>query len=348
METTHAIEASPSTLPLALTLAPYQAAWLRSVWQLVTSLLAYWFCWYLIYRSLTGPYCITLGLTLLAGGFATRTFSVYHDCTHFAFLPSHLGNVVVGYLTGMTVLAPFHQWQEDHWTHHATSGNLDTRGIGDTYFLTVQEYLALQPWQQRLYRIYRSPPVLFLIMPLYLYLISYRVVRQGEQATRAARLSVHITNLGIALWMAGLTVMIGARAFIMVELPLLLLVSFITGWFFVLQHQFEGIYFKREASWDFRDASLLGAAYMKMPAVLEWLSGYISYHHVHHSAPRVPYYHLPLAHRAVESLRQVKPLTVRAGWRAMWLTLWDEQGERFVGFDAIATQPALSTDSIHN
>lgn len=348
MKTTDSTEASVSTLPLALTLAPYQATWLRSGWQLATSLLAYWFCWYLLYRSLGGPYWITLGLTVLTAGFATRTFSVLHDCTHFAFLPSHVGNVVVGYLAGMTVLVPFHQWQEDHWVHHATSGNLDTRGTGDTYFLTVREYLALKPWQQRLYRIYRSPPVLFVIMPLYLFLIGYRVVRQGEHATRSARLSVYITNLGIAVWMVALTVMIGAKDFILVELPVLLLVSFVTGWFFVLQHQFEGVYFKRQASWNFRDAALLGASYMKMPAVLEWLSGYVSYHHVHHSAPRVPCYYLPRAHRAVASLREVKPLTMRAGWRAMWLTLWDEQRERFVGFDAVATRPVLSTDVIPN
>jgi omega-6 fatty acid desaturase (delta-12 desaturase) len=299
--------------------------------QLCTTLPALALLLYVMYRSLAVSYWIALALSPITAGFLLRTFIIMHDCAHGSFLPWRRANEIIGFFTGALTFTPFAQWRRDHALHHASSGDLDRRGHGDVYTLTVSEYLARNTWERFKYRAFRNPFILFGFGPFYM-LISQRW-RPRSTATKAKQLnSVLYTNITILILAVAFSLLIGWRAVLLVYLPVFYFAAMAGIWLFYVQHQFEDTYWEAHESWDYATAALRGSSYYRLPRVLEWFSGSIGLHHVHHIDPRVPNYRLRSCHEAVDEFRSVPELTLRRSLRSMRLSLWDADRGRLIGF----------------
>jgi acyl-lipid omega-6 desaturase (Delta-12 desaturase) len=319
-------------------IAPYQAPELRSsVWQLASSVVPYLALWYVAYLLLSVSYWLTLAAAVLAAGFMVRVFIVFHDCGHGSFFGSRRANDVTGFITGVLTLTPYHDWRHEHALHHATAGDLERRGHGDVTTLTVEEYRRL-PLRGRLaYRLYRNPLVMFGIGPLWVFLVQQRFPTRGSALRE--RLSVHLTNLALAALAAVLIATIGLKATLLVELPIIVIAGAAGVWLFYVQHQFEQVYWARGARRDFVAAALLGSSLYKLPRVLQWFTGNIGFHHIHHLSPRVPNYKLERCHREQPVFQAVNTLTLRSSLRTLRLRLYDEVAGKLVTF----RQAAAST-----
>lgn len=302
----------------------------RGIWQLVNSLVPYAALWYLTYRSLAVSVWLALPLALLSGGFLVRIFIIFHDCTHGSFFKSRLANEWVGCLTGLLCFTPFHRWRHEHSIHHASAGDLDSRGTGDVWTLTVQEYLEASRWKRRAYRLARNPCVLFLIAPLVLFLVLERLPK-GKDGRRE-RLSVYATNVALAMIVVGLAWVFGWKAYLLLQLASLMVASSAGVWLFYVQHQFEGVYWERDEHWDYEKAALQGSSYYKLPRLLQWFSGNIGFHHIHHLSPGIPNYHLEKCHRSEPLFQTVKPVTLLSSLKSFRLRLWDERLRKMVGY----------------
>jgi omega-6 fatty acid desaturase (delta-12 desaturase) len=305
----------------------------RAVWQLTDTLVPYAALWTLMYFSLAISYWLVIPLAILAGGFLVRTFVIFHDCTHGSFFKSKRANEIVGFLTGILVFTPYHHWRWQHTIHHASSGDLDRRGMGDVWTLTVQEYLEASRWERFSYRLSRNPVILFGIAPLLLFLVFQRF--PSRKAEKRVQLWVHATNLGILLMAAGLSWLFGITAYVIIQLTAMLVASFSGVWLFYVQHQFEGVYWERRPDWDFEKAALEGSSFYKLPKILQWFSGNIGFHHIHHLSPRIPNYALERAQKAEPMFQKVKPLTLRNSLKSLRFRLWDEGQRRLTGYKSV-------------
>ena len=258
--------------------------------QLLNTLLPFLLLWFLAYQSLSLSAWLAVPLAMIAGGFVVRMFIIFHDCTHGSFFKSQKANRIVGTISGIITLFPFEKWKREHNIHHATSGNLDKRGTGDIWVMTVEEYAEASFWGRLAYRLYRNPIVMFGLGPIYLFLIANRFNR--KEAKRKERMSTYITNVSIVAIYSILILAIGWEAFLIIQLPILYVAGSLGIWLFYVQHQFEDSYYEDETEWDFVKAAVDGSSYYKLPKILQWVSGSIGYHHVHHLSPRVPNYHL--------------------------------------------------------
>jgi acyl-lipid omega-6 desaturase (Delta-12 desaturase) len=289
----------------------------------------------LMYLSLDVSYLLTLALAIPASGFLLRTFIMFHDCTHGAFLPSRRANTWCGVALGLVVFSPFHSWRYSHAVHHGTAGDLDHRGVGDVHTLTVDEYRAL-PWRGRLgYRLFRNPLVMFGIGPIYSMAILPRLVKRGMKPR--IRRSVIFTNLALAVVIGGLCWLLGWREYLLVQLPTFWLAGAAGVFLFYVQHQFEGTYWESSQDWTFTDAALRGSSYLKLRQPLQFFSGNIGLHHVHHLNARIPNYNLQRAHDENPVFHGVPTISLRDGIRAVGLKLWDEREGRLVGFSSART-----------
>lgn len=304
----------------------------HSLWQITTSIVPYILLWAAMVFSLSISYWLTLLLAIPTAGFMVRIFIIFHDCGHGSFFESRKANDMLGILTGLLTFTPYYEWRHSHAIHHATAGNLDRRGIGDVQTLTVAEYIALPWWKKAGYRIMRNPLVMFTIGSFLVFAVGHRFPRKGFG--KRERFSVIWTNLALAVIIAGLMLWIGWQAFLLVQVPILFLAASAGVWLFYVQHNFEGTYWVRKDKWDFVKTGLQGSSYYQLPAILQWFSGNIGFHHIHHLAPRVPNYMLPKCH-AENRLFQVKPLTIRSSLRSLRLRLWDEDAGVMVGFEAV-------------
>lgn len=312
-------------------MARYQrpTAW-RGTWQILNTLLPYAGLWYLMYRSLSVSVWLTVPLALLAGGFLVRIFIIFHDCTHGSFFKSRLANEAVGNLMGVLCFTPFYRWRREHSAHHASAGDLDRRGTGDVWTMTVQEYLEA-PWSKKcIYRLARNPFILFVVAPLVLFLVLERFPARND-GTRE-RISVYSTNAAIVLMAAGLGSLFGWKAYLLLQLALVMIAGSAGVWLFYVQHQFEEVYWERGHEWDYEKAALEGSSYYKLPRLLQWFSGNIGFHHVHHLSPRIPNYHLEHCHRSEPLFRAVKPVTLFSSFKCFKFRLWDERTRRMVGY----------------
>jgi omega-6 fatty acid desaturase (delta-12 desaturase) len=265
-----------------------------------------------------------------AAGFLLRTFIVFHDCTHGSFLSSRRANAWVGTACGLLVYTPFHSWRYEHAVHHATSGDLDRRGRGDVDTLTVAEYRAL-PWRGRLgYRLMRNPFVLLVLGPLWALLLEPRLVPRWARARFGVKILA--TDLALVAAVAGLCLLVGWDAVLLVQLPTAMLAGAAGVWLFYVQHQFEDVYWERKDSWSFADSALRGSSYLKLPKVLQFFTGNIGLHHVHHMSARIPNYNLQRAHDDNPVFHDVPTLTLWDGIRALRLKLYDERSGRLVTF----------------
>ena len=290
-------------------------------------------------RALIISYWLMLPIAILAAGFLVRIFIIFHDCGHASFFKSKRANNATGALAGLLLLTPYRHWRGQHALHHGTAGDLDRRGSGDIWTLTVQEYLHSTRWRRFSYRFARNPIVLFVVAPLYVFVVHHRFA--ASTASMRERRSVHRTNwalLGIALVMSAT---IGLKAFLLIQLTASGVAGALGLWLFYVQHQFEGAFWARSADWNYTAAALQGSSFYKLPRVLQWFSGNIGFHHIHHLNPRIPNYRLQRCHEAVPFFKSIKPVTLRASLEFLTFRLWDEQRKAFVGFRNLSI-PALA------
>jgi len=324
-------------------LVPYARPHLgRSLLDLATSVVPYLALSVVMYLALGLSYLVVLLIAIPASGFLVRTFIVFHDCSHGSFLPSRRANTWLGVVLGLLVYSPFLRWRHDHAIHHATSGDLDRRGGGDIRTLTVAEYGALSPRGQLAYRLFRNPVVMFGVGPIVALLVGPRIV--ARDARPRMRRSVIRTNIALAALVGLLCWLIGWRDFLLVQTPTVLLAGSAGIWLFYVQHQFEDAYWTSADGWSYADAALQGSSYLKLPKALQFFSGNIGLHHVHHLSARIPNYNLQRAHDENPIFHQVPTLSLRDGLRAVRLKLWDEDRDRMVTFaearDAHRASPA--------
>jgi acyl-lipid omega-6 desaturase (Delta-12 desaturase) len=311
--------------------ARYQksALW-PALWQMMNTLVPYAALWYLMYLSLGVSYWLTAALALLAAGFSVRVFVIFHDCGHGSFFKSRKANDILGLITGVLSFTPYYHWRWEHALHHASAGDLDRRGTGDVWTLTVQEYLEASRWKRFAYRLARNPFILFVLAPAFLFLIKQRF--PSLKARGRERRSVYWTNVAVLAMAAGLSCLFGVRIYLLLQLGILMIAGTAGVWLFYVQHQFEGVYWERRDEWDYCTAALKGSSFYQLPKVLQWFSGNIGFHHIHHLSPRIPNYYLEKCHRAEPLFRTVKPITLLSSFKSLTFRLWDEQRRELVGF----------------
>ena len=317
----------------------------RSLWQIANSLVPFLALWYLAYRMLAVSYWLTLATAVPAAGFLVRIFIIFHDCGHGSFFRSKAANDTIGFITGILTLTPYFDWRHEHNLHHATAGDLDRRGRGDVWTMTVSEYRAASFWQRLGYRLYRNPLVMFGVGPLYVFLLKQRLPRSGS-GTRE-RMSVHVTNLALTAILAALVLTIGLKAVLLVHLPILVISGAAGVWLFYVQHQFEGVYWQRGEQRDYVDVALKGSSLFALPRVLQWFSGNIGFHHIHHLSPRIPNYRLERCYREQPVFQGVDRITLLSSLRTLRLRLYDEATRRLVGFRALRTELRACEETPH-
>ncbi len=274
----------------------------------------------------------TVLLLLPTAGLLIRTFIIMHDCAHGSFLPWPKVNDAVGFITGVLTFTPFAQWRREHALHHASSGDLDRRGNGDVTTLTVTEYSALDTMGRFKYRLYRNPIVLFIIGGPFHMMVLQRF-RATSMATGKLQLwNVWMTNAAlVGLILIGL-VGFGWQSVLLLYLPAYYIAAISGIWLFYVQHQFEEAYWERGKQWDYATAAITGSSHLRLPAILNWFTGHIGLHHVHHLGPKIPNYRLKRAHEENPIFHEAPVLTLGSAFRTLRLTLWDEQSQRMIGF----------------
>jgi omega-6 fatty acid desaturase (delta-12 desaturase) len=312
-------------------LAPYARprTW-RGLGEIATSAVAYLACCVLMYLCLSVSTLLVLALALPAGGFLIRTFTIFHDCTHGSLLPSRRANALTGAVLGLLVLSPFRRWRHDHAVHHASSGDLERRGVGDLPTLTVREYNARTRRARAAYRGLRNPLVMFGLGPVFAMIIGPRIATRAQRPRM--RRSVLLTDVALAAVVLALCLLIGWQSFLLIWAPAALL-SGSTGIFlFYVQHQFEDAYWESGEQWSYADAALLGSSYLKLPQPLQFFTGNIGLHHIHHLNAKIPGYNLQRAHDENPIFADVPTLSLWDAFRAVRLKLWDEDRQRLVSF----------------
>ena len=306
---------------------------LRSIFELTitaTPLVAFWIADWLVYSH--GYWWASLLLAIPAGGFVVRLFMIQHDCGHGAFFPNRRFNDWAGRIIGVVTMTPYDFWRHTHAIHHATSGNLDRRGVGDVEMLTVSEYFDRTRWGRLKYRLFRNPFVMFGLGPAFVFLIQQRVpvgfMRDGWRPW----ISTQANNIAMAGVAAALIWLLGPKAFFLVHLPVMLIAASIGVWLFYVQHQFDVSFWSKGAEWSFHDAALRGSSHYDLPWILRWFTANIGVHHVHHLSSRIPYYRLPEVLRDHPHLRDLGRITLLQSLGCVRLKLWDERRSRLVSF----------------
>jgi acyl-lipid omega-6 desaturase (Delta-12 desaturase) len=323
--------AGPSRSPWQEVLAPFATpSTRRGSIAVLTSVVPYLALSVAMYLAISVSPLLTLALAIPTTGFLVRVFVVFHDCVHGSLLPSRRANAWVGNVLGVIVLTPFRSWQHDHAVHHATSGDLDRRGVGDVITLTVAEYRGRSPRARLLYRLIRNPLIMFTLGPIIAMIIGPRI--PAKNARPRFRRSVLQTDAALAVAIGAACWLLGWSNFLLVWGPSALLAGSVGVWLFYVQHQFEDAYWQSGDEWNYADAALRGASHLKLPAVLRFFTGNIGLHHVHHLNARIPGYNLPRAHAASPAFDNVPTLSIWDGLRSVHYKLWDEHAARLVTF----------------
>ncbi len=305
----------------------------KSVWQLFNSFIPFVLIWLLMLFALDYSYWLAILLAFPAAGFSIRLFIIQHDCGHGSFFKSKRANDLCGLFCSIFTFTPYHYWRKKHAIHHKSAGNLQHRGIGDIYTMTVNEYFRQSRWGKLKYRLYRNPLILFIVFPTILFLIVYRFPSPKDRHLRNYQFSVYMTSLVIGLLIGMLIWLVGLKSFLLVQLPISIITSSTGAWLFFVQHQFEDTYWADDENWDFSLAALQGSSYYKLPKILQWFTGNIGFHHIHHLSPRIPNYLLEKCQKENPELQQTaKVLTLRTSLKGMLLSLWDENQKKLVSF----------------
>jgi len=318
---------------LASILATYrQPSSARGVLELTITFVPFVLIWILMWAALDAGYWVALLLAVPAAGFLVRLFMIQHDCGHGSLFPHRLANDWVGRIIGVLTLTPYDFWRRAHALHHAGSGNLDRRGMGDIDTLTVSEFLALPRWRRLRYRLYRHPMVMFGLGPAYQFILQHRLPAGQMRSGWQPWLSTMATNAAIAVLVAAMIWLVGLGPFLIVHLPITLLAASIGVWLFYVQHQFEETFWDHDEGWNFHEAALHGSSHYDLPGVLRWFTANIGVHHVHHLCSRIPYYRLPRVLKDHPQLAAVGRLTLTDSLRCVRKVLWDEKRRRLISF----------------
>ncbi|MEI7492101.1 MAG: fatty acid desaturase [Bacteroidota bacterium] len=303
---------------------------LRSWVQLTSNLLLYFLALFLMYLSLSVSYWITLGLSIPAAGMLVRLFIIFHDCGHGSFFKSGKLNNITGILLGILTFTPYYSWSKNHYIHHETVGNLDKRGTGDVWTMTVDEYKESSRWRKVVYRFYRNPVTMFGIGPLYVFLIGNRFTK--KHMDQKGRMGVYITNAGLLLIAVSMSLLIGVKAFILVQFPVIYIAGILGFWLFYVQHQFNPTLWARNGNWNYKKVALEGSSYYELPPVLQYFTGNIGFHHIHHLSPLIPNYNLSKCHQENALFNGIKPLRFWPGFKTLTFRLWNEKTQEMVSF----------------
>jgi omega-6 fatty acid desaturase (delta-12 desaturase) len=311
----------------------------RSIIEILITIVPLVLLWLAMWFALNLGYGLYLLLAVPAAGFLVRLFMIQHDCGHGAFFRHRLANDWVGRVIGVLTLTPYDFWRRTHAAHHATSGNLDRRGIGDIDTLTVGEYLSLSRWGRLRYRFYRHPLVMFGLGPAYMFFLQHRLPVGLMRAGWQPWLSAMATNLSIVVVAAIVIWAIGFGPFLLVQVPVMLISASLGVWLFYVQHQFEDTFWAADKAWNLHDAALRGSSHYDLPIVLRWFTANIGVHHVHHLCSRIPFYRLPRALRRHPELAHIGRLTLVQSILCVRLVLWDEAARRLISFRELRTLP---------
>ncbi|PSL40491.1 omega-6 fatty acid desaturase (delta-12 desaturase) [Planomicrobium soli] len=322
------------TAQLRKFVAPFEKADVKaSVRQLINTIPPFILFWFLAYQALDVSIWLTIACSIVAAGFVIRTFIIFHDCTHGSFFKNKKANAVVGTITGVLTLFAYEKWKREHSIHHASSGNLDKRGVGDIWVMTIEEYVEASKWERFKYRMYRNPLVMFGFGPLFLVLVSSRFNRKDARSKE--RNNTYLINFLLVAIYAVLIWAIGWQAFVIVQGTTMFVAGALGIWLFYVQHTFEDSYFEDESEWDYVKAAVDGSSYYKLPKVLQWVTGNIGFHHVHHLSPRVPNYNLEKAHESTPPLQQATTITIKSSLKSLRYKVYDAKNKTFVTFKDI-------------
>jgi acyl-lipid omega-6 desaturase (Delta-12 desaturase) len=302
------------------TLVPYGALWALMVW-MVNSGVSYW---------------LLLPLIALGSGLLLRIFVLFHDCCHCSFFTTRWANRTVGYVMGVLAFTPYDYWRHCHNMHHATAGDLDRRGIGDVWTMTVSEYETAPTWRRVYYRLFRHPIFLFGLGPPVMFLVSHRI--PPRKASRRERVGVLLNDAGLLAIVLAASATIGLPTYLLIQLPMMAIASCFGVWLFFIQHQVEDIYWARHEEWDPLQAAFVGSTYYKLPRVMEWFSASIGLHHIHHLRPRIPNYNLRRCFEELPAMQQVETLTFIPSLKSIALSLWDEENGKLISFGALKSR----------
>ena len=307
----------------------------KAAWQMTNTLLPYFALWALaIYSFKTDmPNWVGILSILMAGPLLVRIFIIFHDCCHSSYFKSKWANKLMGYFAGVLTSTPFTDWGKAHIRHHATAGNLDKRGVGDIWTLTVEEYITAPKLKRIIYRIFRHPLFMFGIGPSYVFLIFHRFSQKNIQ--HKGRLSVYITNLCLLLLLLAAGNTIGYQTYLLIQLPITIIAATLGVWLFYVQHQYEEVYWARNDVRDSLKAALEGSSYYKLPKIAQWITGNIGLHHIHHLNPSIPNYNLQPCHDEIQKIQHIEPIGVRKSLKSLRIHLWDEDTKKLISFKAM-------------
>ena len=314
--------------------APYeQPSTKKAIWQIINSMGALIALWVLMFFTVEISWLLTIPIAIIAGGLVVRTFIIFHDCGHGSFLKSKRANNIIGYWAGVLALTSYKHWRWEHAQHHASSGDLDRPSLGEVWTMTVKQYDESPKLTRIWYRIFRNPFVLFGIIPVILFAVLERFWTKGAKKNEI--ISIILTNIGIAFAIAGLIYAFGFWNYFFIHLTITAVASMSGVWLFYVQHQFEDTYFERHHHWDYTSAALEGSSFYKLPRILQWFTGNIGFHHVHHLSSKIPNYNLEACHDSNELFHSVKPLTLFSSLKSATFRLWDEDEKKLVGFKRV-------------
>ena len=307
----------------------------KSLWQTIDTLVPYLALWAAMIYTVQQryPYWVTLLLAALAGSVLVRVFILFHDCCHGSFFASRRANTILGYVTGILTFTAFEDWRHAHNRHHATAGDLDRRGVGDVWTMTIEEYLSAPPCRRLAYRFYRHPLILLGAGSALLFLVIRRFSSKG--AGWRERRSVYCTNLALLFVLGIATWTIGLQTYLLIQTPIILIAGSLGLWLFYIQHQFEDVYWIRHESWDPLRVALEGSSYFKLPRILQWLTGNIGFHHIHHVRPNIPNYNLQRCHDEIPIFQKVRAITLKTSFRSLQLGLCDEKRNKLISFRSL-------------
>jgi omega-6 fatty acid desaturase (delta-12 desaturase) len=314
-------------------LQSYGGADLRSsLTQILTSALPFFFFWYASYRALSVGYWLTLILAVPTAAFVMRLFMIQHDCGHGSFFKSQQVADRFGFWLGVLTLTPYRYWRKTHAYHHAHSGDLGFRGLGDVDLITVSEYYE-KPFLGRLrYRLYRHPFVLLALGGLFVFAFKHRYPWDIPRRWKREWASVWKTNAVLLAIIALLSLTIGFKAAVLVHVPVVTLTGMVGVWLFYVQHQFEDTYWNEHTDWSYFEAGLQGSSHLVLPKPLQWITASIGIHHVHHLSARIPNYRLQQCLDENPDLQHVSQITIWGGIKTLGLTLWHEDSRRLISF----------------
>ena len=324
-------------------MAPYErSSAARGLLDLATSVVPYVLLSVAGYLALDTSVWITLGLSVAASGFLLRTFIVFHDCGHGSFFRSRAANLWVGRLCAFLTFQAFADWRHKHAVHHGSAGDLDRRGTGDVETLTLDEYLA-RSWRGRLgYRLFRNPIVMFGLGPIWSLMVAPRIWSRSSRAR--SRHSIWLTNLGLALALGAIWWFVGFGAWAAVQMPAAILAGTAGVFLFYVQHQFEDAYWETGEQWSYADAALRGSSYLRLPQPLQFFTGNIGLHHVHHLSAKVPNYNLQRAHDEIELFHRVPVLSIWDGVKAVRLKLIDPASRRLLTWSDVRARRSTAPE----